>query len=261
MAAPQWGVDHDKVKPSLDFNATVANSGTTTPFGATTWSTFNMSGITVTKQKDSYKVSHKVDNPITYAVDSPKTSIASAADAALTAANYKTAATDLTPRMDVQNGKPLRSQFWARDLTLRHEKFHSKERSRLNKAGAKQAQSWLGTQTAASVAEVQQHVAQVPAKITAASQAAVGTLDEKESRAYGDGASSYKSRAKAIKKAGDKGNNRDSVLEQLFATKNRKSVLGTYSMDSTGDSSITDYGAYKIKDGKLVYYKTIKAQK
>jgi branched-chain amino acid transport system substrate-binding protein len=65
----------------------------------------------------------------------------------------------------------------------------------------------------------------------------------------------------AIEKAGDKGNDRDEVLKQLFATKNRKSVLGTYSMDSTGDSSITDYGVYKIKDGKLVFFKVIKAQK
>ena len=65
----------------------------------------------------------------------------------------------------------------------------------------------------------------------------------------------------AIDRAGDKGNNRDEVLKQIFATKNRQSVLGTYSIDSTGDTSITDYGVYKIKDGKLVFFKVIKAQK
>jgi branched-chain amino acid transport system substrate-binding protein len=65
----------------------------------------------------------------------------------------------------------------------------------------------------------------------------------------------------AIKRAGDQGNNRDRVLEELFNTKDRKSVLGTYSIDDTGDSTITDYGAYKIEGGALTYYKTIKAQK
>ena len=35
-----------------------------------------------------------------------------------------------------------------------------------------------------------------------ASQAAVGTLDEKESRAYGDGAPSYQARADAIRTKG-----------------------------------------------------------
>jgi branched-chain amino acid transport system substrate-binding protein len=64
----------------------------------------------------------------------------------------------------------------------------------------------------------------------------------------------------AIEKAGDKGNDRNTVLANLYATKDRESVLGTYSMDSTGDSSITDYGAYKIKDNALSFFKTVKAK-
>jgi len=64
----------------------------------------------------------------------------------------------------------------------------------------------------------------------------------------------------AIKRAGAKGNDRKAVLSQLLGTKGRKSVLGTYSIDSTGDSSITDYGAYKIKSGELSFFKTVKAQ-
>ena len=64
----------------------------------------------------------------------------------------------------------------------------------------------------------------------------------------------------AIKRAGDKGNDRNAVLSQLLNTKNRKSVLGTYSIDSTGDSSITDYGAYKIRNGELSFFKTVKAK-
>jgi branched-chain amino acid transport system substrate-binding protein len=50
------------------------------------------------------------------------------------------------------------------------------------------------------------------------------------------------------------------VVKALFSTKDRKSVLGTYSIDPNGDTSLTDYGVYSIKDGTLQFDKTIKAQ-
>jgi branched-chain amino acid transport system substrate-binding protein len=50
------------------------------------------------------------------------------------------------------------------------------------------------------------------------------------------------------------------VVKALFSTKDRKSVLGTYSIDANGDTSLTDYGVYSIKKGDLVFDKTIKAQ-
>jgi branched-chain amino acid transport system substrate-binding protein len=50
------------------------------------------------------------------------------------------------------------------------------------------------------------------------------------------------------------------VVEALFSTKDRKSVLGTYSIDANGDTTLTDYGVYAIKHGELVFDKTIKAQ-
>jgi hypothetical protein len=39
--------------------------------------------------------------------------------------------------------------------------------------------------------------------VIASSRAAAGTVDEKETRAYGDGAPAYKARADAIKTKGD----------------------------------------------------------
>jgi branched-chain amino acid transport system substrate-binding protein len=63
----------------------------------------------------------------------------------------------------------------------------------------------------------------------------------------------------ALKRAGDKANDRAAVLTALFATKNRKSVLGTYSIDKNGDTSLTDYGLYEIKDGLPSYVKKIAA--
>jgi branched-chain amino acid transport system substrate-binding protein len=63
----------------------------------------------------------------------------------------------------------------------------------------------------------------------------------------------------AIKRAGSKGNSRQDVINALFSTKNRSSVLGTYSINKDGDTSITDYGLYKIVGGQPVFSKVIKA--
>jgi branched-chain amino acid transport system substrate-binding protein len=63
----------------------------------------------------------------------------------------------------------------------------------------------------------------------------------------------------SIKRAGANGNNRDDVIKALFATKDRKSVLGTYSIDKNGDTTLTDYGLYTIKDGLPTYSKKIAA--
>src|SRR3954469_6789323 len=62
----------------------------------------------------------------------------------------------------------------------------------------------------------------------------------------------------AIKRS--KTGERSDVIKALFSTKDRDSVLGTYSIDANGDTSLTDYGVYAIKDGQLHFDKTIKAQ-
>jgi len=65
----------------------------------------------------------------------------------------------------------------------------------------------------------------------------------------------------AIKRAAAQGAvDKAAVIKQLFATKDRASVLGTYSIDKDGDTTLTDYGAYRIEGGKLVFDETIKAQ-
>jgi hypothetical protein len=195
-------VDRDPIAGTITFSPTITQSGAVDPFGATTWSRFNITGSSVTASAGSFIARFTLENPITFNVASTKISIASENDAALTNANFATAASDLTPNMSRQGGKPPRTQFWAEDLTIRHERFHSNERSRLNRAGAVQAETWLSAQTAGSVADVQGLIAQVPGRVITASQAAVGTLDEKESRAYGDGAPSYQARADAIRTKG-----------------------------------------------------------
>jgi branched-chain amino acid transport system substrate-binding protein len=62
-----------------------------------------------------------------------------------------------------------------------------------------------------------------------------------------------------ITKLGDKGNDKSAVLQALFNTKNRSSVLGTYSFDKNGDTTLTDYGLYTVgSDGNPAFSKTIK---
>jgi branched-chain amino acid transport system substrate-binding protein len=53
---------------------------------------------------------------------------------------------------------------------------------------------------------------------------------------------------------------KEDVLAALFETQDRQSVLGTYSIDENGDTTLTDYGAYSVKGGELVFDQTIKAQ-
>jgi branched-chain amino acid transport system substrate-binding protein len=64
----------------------------------------------------------------------------------------------------------------------------------------------------------------------------------------------------AIKNAGDKGNDRQAVIDAFYKIKNRESVLGTYSIDENGDTTLSDYGGDTVKDGKLVFNKVIKAK-
>jgi branched-chain amino acid transport system substrate-binding protein len=65
----------------------------------------------------------------------------------------------------------------------------------------------------------------------------------------------------AIKDAGDKGNDRQAVIDAFYNIRNKESVLGTYSIDDNGDTSISDYGAYRVKGGKIVFVKVLKGTK
>jgi branched-chain amino acid transport system substrate-binding protein len=64
----------------------------------------------------------------------------------------------------------------------------------------------------------------------------------------------------AIERAGDQGNDRAAVVEQIFATKEREGVFGTYGIDPNGDITLTPYGVYRIEDGALVFDRTVKPE-
>src|SRR5918997_769841 len=118
----------------------------------------------------------------------------------------------------------------------------------------------------------------IPASVAAKTTVTVATLDPDEyppegqeffkqfSEKYGDktpdpyaiyGYEAMMLALDAIERAGSA--DKADILKALFETKDRQSVLGTYSIDENGDTSLTDYGVYKIKGGELEFDQTIKA--
>jgi branched-chain amino acid transport system substrate-binding protein len=52
---------------------------------------------------------------------------------------------------------------------------------------------------------------------------------------------------------------RAGVTTAIFATKSRNSVLGTYSINANGDTTLRNYGVWKINNGKFVFSKGVVA--
>jgi branched-chain amino acid transport system substrate-binding protein len=64
----------------------------------------------------------------------------------------------------------------------------------------------------------------------------------------------------SIQKASASGSlTRQGVTDAVFSTKDRNSVLGKYSIDKNGDTTLTDYGLYKIVGKTLTFDRVIKA--
>jgi branched-chain amino acid transport system substrate-binding protein len=53
---------------------------------------------------------------------------------------------------------------------------------------------------------------------------------------------------------------KQAMIEALFNTKGRESVLGTYDIDENGDTTLTDYGIYTIEGGELQFDQTVQAE-
>jgi branched-chain amino acid transport system substrate-binding protein len=59
---------------------------------------------------------------------------------------------------------------------------------------------------------------------------------------------------------GDRCSDRQAMVDALFDPEGRESVLGTYDIDENGDTTITDYGVYRIEEGELVFDQTVQAR-
>jgi branched-chain amino acid transport system substrate-binding protein len=61
----------------------------------------------------------------------------------------------------------------------------------------------------------------------------------------------------AIRSAGAHGNDRQVVIDRFFATRNRDSVIGTYSMRADGETSLARYGVDRVVGGRAVFYRAM----
>jgi branched-chain amino acid transport system substrate-binding protein len=60
-----------------------------------------------------------------------------------------------------------------------------------------------------------------------------------------------------LKEAGVDANSRSTVVKDFFAIKNRQSALGTYSINSNGDTSLAPFVFTRLKGGQLVPFKFV----
>ena len=55
----------------------------------------------------------------------------------------------------------------------------------------------------------------------------------------------------AIRRAGGSGGDRERVIRELFETDDYDSVVGTFSIDDNGDTSLTQLSGYRVRNGRL----------
>ncbi len=118
----------------------------------------------------------------------------------------------------------------------------------------------------------------IPADVGARTKLTVATLGVKDLPAAGPVVDAYKKKfgkspdpyavygyetmalaLDVLKRAGNEAGDRKKATTLIFQTKNRSSVLGRYSIDANGDTTLTDYGLYTIKNGAPAYSKKITA--
>jgi branched-chain amino acid transport system substrate-binding protein len=64
----------------------------------------------------------------------------------------------------------------------------------------------------------------------------------------------------AIREAGRHGNSREAVIDRFFATKDRASVLGRYSVQPNGDTTLTRYAVDRVRGGRPVFLRALDVQ-
>jgi branched-chain amino acid transport system substrate-binding protein len=61
----------------------------------------------------------------------------------------------------------------------------------------------------------------------------------------------------AMKRAGDKCGDRQAVIDEVFKTKGKVGVTGTYDIDKDGDTTANQFGRHRIENGELTPIKTV----
>ncbi|HEY7150893.1 MAG TPA: branched-chain amino acid ABC transporter substrate-binding protein [Solirubrobacterales bacterium] len=63
----------------------------------------------------------------------------------------------------------------------------------------------------------------------------------------------------SIRRAGESGDQRDSVVSAFFDTQDRRSVLGTYSIDDAGNTTLNRLAGYRVRAGRPVLFASLRA--
>jgi branched-chain amino acid transport system substrate-binding protein len=61
----------------------------------------------------------------------------------------------------------------------------------------------------------------------------------------------------AIRSAGARGNDRQTVIDRVFATRERNSVIGRYSVQADGETTLSLYGFDRVLGGRTAFYRAI----
>ncbi|MDB5064619.1 MAG: hypothetical protein JWM18_1053 [Chloroflexi bacterium] len=196
------------IASTLTYSPSVTVSGdepkTKVEFGDTWGNHIRTKGGKIHPTPTTYEVTETYENPIVIRVFTDagphgQTNIASETDSDITKSNFPKVAADLTPS---NSDIPPRTQFWARDLTLVHERFHATDGQKFCKDALSAAEKSLNTKSAADLDAVKALMSPIPDQMIKAREAGMKGGEE---RAYKDGASQYKARADKIKDLGAKG--------------------------------------------------------
>jgi branched-chain amino acid transport system substrate-binding protein len=114
-----------------------------------------------------------------------------------------------------------------------------------------------GVRALASSRALVTSAAQDPSQLPASGQRFLHAFQERYHRTPGRYAAyGYEAMAvvlDSIMRAGDSGDDRDSVVSAFFDTTDRHSVLGTYSIDDVGDTSLNRLAGYRVLQGRPVF--------
>jgi branched-chain amino acid transport system substrate-binding protein len=61
----------------------------------------------------------------------------------------------------------------------------------------------------------------------------------------------------AVRAAGARGDDRQTVIDRVFATRNRNSVIGRYSVEADGETTLSSYGVDRVSSGHPVFDRAI----
>ena len=104
-----------------------------------------------------------------------------------------------------------------------------------------------------TIADVATSAAQDPSQLPAAGRRFVRAYRARYGRAPGRYAAyGYEAMAvvlDSIERAGDQGDVRESVVDAFFDTRDRESIVGTYSIDEVGDTTLARLAGYRLDAG------------